>query len=103
METIYHFLMKAEHEVESYLLFDDKINLVDSLPWILSSALIWGVLFQIEFQNKWYLSSLHAAFITFVGAVNLLLGHGDYEPYGFFFMTGYFVADFFLSRCEVLT
>ena len=103
MQTIRYFqdfLLKAEHDVEEYLLSDDKIDIVYAMPWIICSAMIWALLsklFNSQPETRYYVSSLHSVLVAFLGMVNLTLGHNEFEHYTFYILAGYFLADFFIT------
>lgn len=93
----YEFLVRAEHDVEQYL--ENKVVFLDSLPWILCSTILWGVLFKVnnyDKEDQYTTSTQHALLLGGLGLFNLCVGHGDYEPFAFYVLTGYFVADFFM-------
>lgn len=103
METLKHladYLLQAEHTVERYLLNDDKVDIVEALPFVICSAIIWGVLHIIfHEQSKYAVSTFHSVVLAVAGLINLvLLKHNEYEYLFFYFMAGYFLADFFISE-----
>jgi len=90
------FLLEAEHEVERYLLNDNKVDIVEALPWIINSAILWSVLSLSMDKGEYFISTVHAVFLSTAAIINLILGHNEYEHLAFYVMTGYFIADFFL-------
>jgi hypothetical protein len=104
LTQMFDYLLKAEHEIQHYLQTDDKVDLVESIPWVISSAIIWGVLDLIfRDKSKYAVSTFHSLVIAFAGAANLLIfEHNQYEYLAFYFLAGYFLADFFISKFFVL-
>ena len=100
LRSVYVYLLHTEHELEHYLLNDDKVNLVESIPWVLSSALVWGVLHNLfHEQSKYWVSTFHSLALAFAGALNLFfVRNNQNEHLVFYFMAGYFLADFFISK-----
>jgi hypothetical protein len=100
LKHAYDYFLKAEHEVELYLLKDDNVDLVEAIPWVISSAIVWGVLDNIfRDKSKYAVSTFHSVAIAMAGAANLLIfEHNRYEHLAFYFLAGYFLADFFISK-----
>ena len=96
MDSVLEYLLEAEHEVERYLLSDNKIDFVECLPWVICSAILWSVLSFAANGDIYFISTVHAVFLSAAAVINLCLGHNDYEYLAFYVMTGYFIADFFL-------
>ena len=99
LKVIGNYLLEAEHQVERYLLNDDKIDVVEGLPWIICSAIIWAVLDKLfEQHNKYAVSTFHSVALSIAGLLNLvILQHNRFEYLAFYFMAGYFLADFFIN------
>jgi hypothetical protein len=102
LESAVQWLWQAEHEIERYLLDDNKIDAVEAIPWVLCSAIIWSVLSLALDKNPYFVSSWHAAFLSAAAGINLWLGHNEHEYVAFYVMTGYFISDFFLRESDEL-
>jgi len=96
VQSVVRYLLDTEHEVERYLLHDNKIDAMDAIPWVLNSAIIWTVLSLSVDKDPYFVSTIHAVFLSAAALYNLAVGHNEHEYLSFYVMTGYFVMDFFL-------
>jgi hypothetical protein len=102
LEAVYSYLLEAEHEVERYLLDDNKIDVVEAIPWVINSAILWTVLSLSLNRDPYFVSTIHAVFLSFAALLNLYMGHNEHEYLAFYVMTGYFISDFFLCKFTFL-
>ena len=102
LETVHDYLLKAEHEVERYLLNDNSIDALVAIPWVICSAILWSVLSLALDRDPYFVSTIHAVFLSVAAFLNLYVGHSEHEFLAFYVMTGYFISDFFLCRQKSL-
>lgn len=94
--ALYEYLLKAEHEVERFLLNDNKIDAIEAIPWVINATIAWSVLSLALNRDVYFVSTIHAVFLSAAALINLVLGHNEHEYLAFYIMTGYFISDFFL-------
>lgn len=98
MQSALEYLVRAEHEVERYLITDKHVDIVQSAPYIAASAAVWYTSSKLlESRSKYLVSSAHSVMLTGAGLSNIYLGHNKLEHMAFNFMAGYFLSDFFLN------
>jgi len=100
-ETVWKYLIESEHNVERYLLNDNKVDAVEAIPWVINSAILWTVLSFVLNKDPYFLSSIHAIFVSAAALINLMMGHNELEYITFYIMAGYFVSDYFLCTFAI--
>jgi hypothetical protein len=98
LTVLHDYLLTAEHEVERYLLQDNKVDAVEAIPWVVCSAILWTVASFAADRGPYFISTIHAVFLSVAALINMALGHNEHEYLAFYVMTGYFISDFFLRK-----